>query len=85
MPFKPGITTDKGYFRFHGRNRRWYNQSVSIRYDYLYSEEELVEFVSPVKDVASKSSATYVYFNNCHVGKAALNARQFKTLLYRAS
>jgi uncharacterized protein YecE (DUF72 family) len=36
LPFHPALTSDMGYFRFHGRNTAWFNAPVNVRYDYLY-------------------------------------------------
>jgi uncharacterized protein YecE (DUF72 family) len=74
LPFSPHLTSDTGCFRFHGRNKSWFNQPLEVRYDYLYSESELRQFVAPVRDIARKASTTYVFFNNCHAGKAVKNA-----------
>ncbi len=81
MPFTPRATSDIGYFRFHGRNMNWFKASVSERYNYLYSEDELKEFVPKVKEVASKTVKTYNFFNNCHAGAAARNAQMMKNLM----
>ncbi len=82
MPFTPALTSRTGYFRFHGRNRSWFREPVDVRYDYLYSEKELAGFVQPIVDVASRSSGTtFVFFNNCHAGKAAKNALTMIELL----
>ncbi len=74
LPFSPHLTSDTGYFRFHGRNTSWFNAPMEVRYNYSYSEEELRQFVQPIKEVAEKAKATYVFFNNCHDGQAAKNA-----------
>jgi len=81
VPFRPSLTSKTGYFRFHGRNRAWFREPVEVRYDYLYSVDELKEFVEPIHDIADKARATFVFFNNCHMGKAAANARMMKDLL----
>ncbi|HEX2965507.1 MAG TPA: DUF72 domain-containing protein, partial [Syntrophorhabdaceae bacterium] len=74
LPFSPHLTSDTGYFRFHGRNPCWFNAPLEVRYDYLYSEEELRQFVPSIKRIAEKAEGTYVFFNNCHKGQAAKNA-----------
>lgn len=81
LPFRPALTSRIGYFRFHGRNRAWFREPVEVRYNYLYSDEELREFVKPIKDIASRADTTFVFFNNCHAGKAVKNARMMKELL----
>ncbi|OPY76795.1 MAG: hypothetical protein A4E64_01351 [Syntrophorhabdus sp. PtaU1.Bin058] len=81
LPFTPLVTSDTGYFRFHGRNRAWFREPVNVRYDYLYTEKELEEFVDPIVDVAQKSTKTFVFFNNCHAGKAVKNAMMMIEML----
>lgn len=81
LPFRPSLTSEIGYFRFHGRNRSWFREPVEVRYDYLYSEKELREFVSPIKNIAQRAETTFVFFNNCHLGKAVKNAQMMKELL----
>ncbi len=82
MPFTPVLTSATGYFRFHGRNRSWFREPVDVRYDYLYSEKELKGFVQPIADIASRACGdTFVFFNNCHCGKAARNALMMIELL----
>jgi uncharacterized protein YecE (DUF72 family) len=81
LPFTPVLTSDMGYFRLHGRNTRWFREPVDVRYDYLYTEKELNEFVSPIEDIAARASTTFVFFNNCHAGKAVKNAHMLKEIL----
>lgn len=81
MPYNPTATTDLGYFRFHGRNRNWFNASVAERYDYLYTKEELQSFVPDIKYMANSVKKTIVMFNNCHAGKSAINAKEMIEML----
>ncbi len=81
MPYIPRATSEIGYFRFHGRNPNWFNVPTSVRYDYLYSEKELNEFVPDIKDISKRTQKTMVFFNNCHAGSAAKNAIQMARLL----
>ncbi len=81
MPYLPRVTSEIGYFRFHGRNSNWFNVPSSVRYDYLYSEKELKEFVPDIQDISKKAAKTFVFFNNCHAGSAAKNAAQMARLL----
>jgi uncharacterized protein YecE (DUF72 family) len=79
------LTTGTGYVRLHGRNtKNWWRGSGGgggDRYDYLYSEEELKEWVAKIKTMARAAARTYVFFNNCHAGQAARNAKLMKDLL----
>lgn len=81
MPYLPKATSEIGYFRFHGRNPNWFNSPISVRYDYLYSEKELKEFIPDIKDISQKTTKTLIFFNNCHAGSAAKNAIQMAKLL----
>jgi uncharacterized protein YecE (DUF72 family) len=81
LPFRPALTSDIGYFRFHGRNKAWFNEPLNVRYDYLYSEKELSQFVDPILDIANKAKTTFAFFNNCHLGKAVKNAQMLKAML----
>jgi len=81
MPFVEEITSNIGYLRLHGRNQNWFNAPTSERYNYLYSDNELKEFVDPIKRICQKAEKGYIFFNNCHAGAAARNALQMKSLL----
>jgi uncharacterized protein YecE (DUF72 family) len=76
------VTTDLGYVRLHGRNaENWWGRGGGDRYDYLYSEEELKEWVDKIRTMSKKAKKTFVFFNNCHAGQAARNAGLMKELL----
>jgi len=85
MPYFPRATSEIGYFRFHGRNPNWFNVPTSVRYDYLYSEGELKEFIPDIKNISQKTAKTLIFFNNCHAGSAAKNAIQMARLLLEQS
>ncbi|MCE1245210.1 MAG: DUF72 domain-containing protein [Firmicutes bacterium] len=73
-PFVPKATDDTGYFRFHGRNKKWFEGNRETRYDYLYNDDELKNFLSPINFIAEQTKVTTIYFNNCHAGAAYVNA-----------
>jgi uncharacterized protein YecE (DUF72 family) len=81
MPFEPRRTSDIAYFRFHGRNQNWFSASREERYNYLYSKEELAEFIPPLRSVSADAKTTFAFFNNCHAGAAATNALMMKQML----
>jgi len=81
MPFVNEVTSDIGYLRFHGRNKNWFNAPTEVRYDYMYSEDELKEFVPEIKKMEKNSKNLYILFNNCHAGKAVKDAKKLKTML----
>lgn len=55
--------------------------SVAERFNYLYTEEELREWVPRIREIASKTSQLHVLFNNCHQDKAVVNARQVRFMI----
>ncbi len=70
--------------RFHGRNYdTWEGKAPSAaeRFDYLYSEEELKEWVPPLRRLALETREVHVLMNNCQRDYAVRNARQIASLL----
>lgn len=57
------------------------SRSSGARYDYLYNDAELSEWVPRIGDVAADARETYVFFNNHRLGKAARNANDMSRLL----
>ncbi len=77
-------TSDIGLVRFHGRNREmWEKKGVGVaeRFNYLYTEDELREWVPGIRELASKTRQLHVLFNNCHQDKAVVNARQIAFMI----
>ena len=67
VPTVIGRTSDTAYVRFHGRNASTWNKrtgSAADRFDYLYSEEELEEWVEPLQELAGETESVYAMFNN---------------------
>ncbi len=70
--------------RFHGRNSRmWYAKvkTTAERFDYLYNEDELREWVPRVGELASAADAVHVLFNNNAQDYAVRNSSQLRLLL----
>jgi len=88
MPPVTMVTTEDAYVRFHGRNTEtWWGRGgpggreAGDRYDYDYREDELKEWVKKVAELAEQARRTYLFFNNCHAGQAARNAKLMQELL----
>jgi uncharacterized protein YecE (DUF72 family) len=67
VPTVVARTSETAYVRFHGRNASTWNKrtgSAAERFDYLYSEEELTEWVEPLRELASESQSVFAMFNN---------------------
>lgn len=76
------FTAEPAYIRFHSRDAdKWYAKGGKDRYNYLYSEGELQEWVPKVKELATRTKKVYMFFNNCQFGQAAQNARRMGELL----
>ena len=61
------VTSPLAYVRLHGRNAGTWNVrggSAAERFDYLYSEAELREWVEPLRELAGESEQAYAFFNN---------------------
>lgn len=82
MPPTIQITSPIAYFRLHGRNQKtWWGKNPSLRYDYLYSEQELARWGSEIKAADAQARKVFVFFNNCHAGQAAKNAQMLREML----
>jgi uncharacterized protein YecE (DUF72 family) len=73
VPTVIATTSPLAYVRLHGRNADTWNVrggSASDRFDYLYSGEELEEWVDPLRELSDRSEEVYVLFNNNRWSKA---------------
>lgn len=73
-----------GYVRLHGRNyQEWFKEDAGRdeRYNYLYSEAELIPWAERASRIAAKSKETYIITNNHYRGQAVVNALQLKSIL----
>ena len=67
LPTVVAVTSPTAFVRFHGRNAETWNKrtgSAAERFDYLYSEDELREWVPQLKELAGQSQTVYAMFNN---------------------
>ena len=75
-------TSKSGYIRFHGRNKKkWYGTDARTRYDYLYSEDELKEWVPKIRELAERTEKLFIFFNNHARAQAITNAKMLINLL----
>jgi uncharacterized protein YecE (DUF72 family) len=90
------VTSSMTYVRFHGRNADTWNvrgRSAAERFDYLYSEDELREWVEPLQELAGQAEQAFAVFNNNNrspsgdggfVAQAPTNAFMLRKLLAEA-
>jgi uncharacterized protein YecE (DUF72 family) len=77
------VTAKVGYVRLHGRNyKEWFTaERGEDRYNYLYTESEIVEWKDKVERIAQQSEKTFVVTNNHFQARAGVNALELKSLL----
>ena len=66
IPTVVALTTPTAYVRLHGRNARTWNVrggSAAERFDYLYEEEELQEWVEPMRELSATAEQVFVLAN----------------------
>ena len=85
MPPVVAATTDLALLRFHGHNdEEWQSKSVSKRFRYNYSTDELEQWVPRVAKLNEETEKTHILMNNCYRDYATTNATELSELL-RAS
>jgi uncharacterized protein YecE (DUF72 family) len=93
VPTVPALTSPTAYIRFHGRNAATWNKrggSAADRFDYLYSDDELREWIRPLRELSEQAEQAYAFFNNNatspdgrggRMAQAAANAKELQRLL----
>jgi len=80
------VTSAVGYVRLHGRREdTWFSDDPEMpsheRYNYLYSEQELLPWAGRIEHVAEHTKTTFVITNNHFEGKGVVNALQLIHML----
>jgi uncharacterized protein YecE (DUF72 family) len=82
------VTSPMAYVRFHGRNAGTWNArggSAAERFDYLYDESELREWVPALRELSTEAKEAYAFFNNNNqtngVAQAPAGAMLLRNLL----
>jgi uncharacterized protein YecE (DUF72 family) len=84
VPPVTAVTSDLALVRFHGRNKEtWEAKGITPaeRFRYLYSRDELGEWVPRIRQVATEARETHVLMNNCYANYGTTNAREIAALL----
>ena len=85
-PRVAAVTHAVSVIRFHGRNAQTWNirgGSAADRFDWMYSAEELAEWVSPTQQLAGQADEVYALFNNNRDDFAPRSAVIFRGLARR--
>ena len=70
--------------RFHGHSDKWTSKDIHERFGYLYSDDELQEWTSGLRELTGDADMTHLIMNNCYRDYAQVNARQLADLLAAA-
>ncbi len=85
LPRIAATTHRVAYVRFHGRNWRTWNlrgaRTSAERFDWMYSREELEEWVEPLRDLVEQADEVYAMFNNNRDDYAPRSARILRDVL----
>jgi len=87
IPPMEKVTGKRGYVRLHGRNaEEWFKEDAGRdeRYNYLYNEDELKEWVERIRKLSENAEKVFVFNNNHYRGQAAVNSLELKSLFERA-
>jgi uncharacterized protein YecE (DUF72 family) len=75
---------DFAYVRLHGRNyKNWFRKDAGRddRYDYLYTRDELGDWVDRIRSLGARSGKVFVITNNHYRGQAMANALQIRNMI----
>jgi len=91
-PTLVAATSPVAYVRFHGRNAGTWNRrggGAAERFDWTYTEDELAEWVEPLRELSGQSEEAYAFFNNNNqtngVAQAPAGAELLRKLLEAGS
>jgi len=89
LPPLADATSDKlAVIRFHGRNHETWNLKgvpPSVRFQYLYSDEELSEWVPRIRELEERTAEVHAIMNNNYSNYSVQNAHQLERLLEEAA
>jgi uncharacterized protein YecE (DUF72 family) len=77
-------SSDLALVRFHGRNAdTWEKKGITPaeRFRYLYSRDELAEWLPKIREAAGQAREVHLMFNNCYANYGTTNAREIAALL----
>jgi uncharacterized protein YecE (DUF72 family) len=74
-------TADIAVVRFHGHSDRWTSKDIHEKFGYLYSDQELAQWVPTLRQLADDTERTQVLMNNCYSDYAQRNASKLVDLL----
>jgi uncharacterized protein YecE (DUF72 family) len=85
-PLQAVTSPDLAIVRFHGRRAEtWEAKDIPVveRFRYLYSEDELKEWLPRIREAAADAREMHVLMNNCYANYGSTNARELAAMLER--
>jgi uncharacterized protein YecE (DUF72 family) len=83
-PIVAVTSPEMALIRFHGRRVETWEASgtpVVERFRYLYSAEELAEWVPRIREAAEQAREMHILMNNCYANYGSTNARELAAML----
>ncbi|GAC1335708.1 MAG: DUF72 domain-containing protein [Chloroflexota bacterium] len=88
VPPIAAVTSELSVVRFHGRRQETWDQrgvGVEERFRYLYSDDELSEWIPKMRQLAQESRQVHALMNNCYADYGVRNAAQLRALVEQAN
>ena len=83
-PIVAVTSPEMALIRFHGRRvETWEASGIPVveRFRYLYSAEELAEWVPRIREAAEQAREMHILMNNCYANYGSTNARELAAML----
>jgi uncharacterized protein YecE (DUF72 family) len=83
-PILAVTSPDLALIRFHGRRAEtWEATGIPVveRFRYLYSREEMAEWLPRIQEAAEKTREMHLLMNNCYANYGSTNARELAAML----
>jgi uncharacterized protein YecE (DUF72 family) len=85
VPATVAVTSsDLAIVRFHGRRvETWEAKNIPVveRFRYLYSEEELRDWLPRIREAAEEAREMHLLMNNCYANYGSTNARELAAMI----
>jgi uncharacterized protein YecE (DUF72 family) len=83
-PIVAVTSPEMALIRFHGRRvETWEASGIPVveRFRYLYSAEELAEWVPRIREAAEQAREMHILMNNCYANYGSTNARELAAMI----
>jgi uncharacterized protein YecE (DUF72 family) len=83
-PIEAVTSPELAIVRFHGRRTEtWEAQGIPVveRFRYLYTQDELKEWLPRIAEAAAEAREMHILMNNCYANYGSTNARELAAML----